>query len=102
MRFAIAWMLLGVMACTSSCGTVVLNGNLNNQTTVTGTVSVVQVIVTDGGVQLTLVTLLQTAGPQDFRFCGNLAPQFPMNSNVSVQFTPGTTCGSRVAVTIIG
>src|SRR3954451_4912608 len=103
MRCVVALLLIAVVVITSSCGDVFVGGftRFNNQTSVSGTVSVVHLIITDGGVQVTFVTLIQTTGPQDFRFCGNLTPQFPMNTAVTVNFIPGTVCGSSVAVVVI-
>jgi hypothetical protein len=103
MRCVIALLLIAVVVITSSCGDVFVGGftRFNNQTSISGTVSFVHLIVTNGGIQVTVVTLLQTTGPQDFRFCGNLAPQFPMNADVTVNFIPGTVCGSSVAVVVV-
>lgn len=103
MRCFVALLLLAVVVTTTSCGDVFVGGftTFNNQTSISGTVSVVHLIVIDGGVQVTVVTFLQTAGAQDFRFCGNLTPQFPMNADVTVRFTPGTVCGSNVAVVVV-
>jgi hypothetical protein len=103
MRCFVALLLVALVVSTTSCGEVFVAGfsNFNNRTSISGTVSVVHLIFTDGGVQVTVVTLLQTAGPQDFRFCGNLTPQFPMNADVTVNFIPGTVCGSSVAVVVV-
>jgi hypothetical protein len=103
MRCVVALLLVAVIVSSSSCGNVFVGGftRFNNQTSVSGTVSVVHLIITDGGVQVTFVTLIQTTGPQDFRFCGNLMPQFPINTAVTVNFIPGTDCGSSVAVVVV-
>lgn len=103
MRCVVALLLIAVVVSTSSCGDVFVGGltRFNNQTSVSGTVSIVHLVVTDSGVQVTVVTLLQTGGPQDFQFCGNLSPQFPMNADVTVRFTPGSVCGSNVAVVVV-
>jgi hypothetical protein len=103
MRCFVALLLVAVVVSASSCGDVFVGGftRFNNQSSISGTVSFVQLIVTDGGVRVTVVTLLQTVGPQDFRFCGNVVPQFPMNKDVTVQFTPGTVCDSNVAVVVV-
>ena len=97
----IALILLATVVGSCSCDGVFISGFTNRQQSVSGTVSVVHLIVTDGGVQITFVTLVETFGPQDFRFCGNVAPQFPMHADVTVNFTPGTTCNSNIAVVVI-
>jgi hypothetical protein len=103
MRGVIVLLLLALVVCTCSCGAVFVGGftRFNNQTSISGTVSVVHLIVTDGGVQVTFVTLVQPFGPQDFQFCGNVVPQFPLNTAVTVNFTPGTVCGSNLAVVVV-
>jgi hypothetical protein len=102
MRRFMALLLLAAIVCTCSCDAVFVAGFTGGTVrSVSGTVSVVHLIFVDGGVQVTFVTLVQTFGPQDFRFCGNVVPQFPMNTDVTVQFTPGTTCDSNLAVVVL-
>jgi hypothetical protein len=102
MRCVVVLLLIAVVVSTTSCGDVFVGGFTNfNTRSVSGTVSVVHLVVIDGDVQVTVVTLVQTFGPQDFRFCGNLAPQFPMNADVTVNFTPGSVCDSNVAVVVV-
>src|SRR3954452_16890331 len=103
MRGLVALLILALVIGTCSCDGVFVAGfvNHNNLQSVSGTVSVVHLVVTNGGVQVTIVTLVQTVGPQDFRFCGNVVPQFPMNMAVTVNFTPGTACDSNVAVVVV-
>lgn len=66
--------------------------------TISGTVSVVQLTVVDGDVQVTIVTLISGGFGNINNFCGNVVTQFPMQTFVTVHFTPGTPCNRVVQV----
>jgi hypothetical protein len=90
----------------SGCGNVFVRGTLlDGVSTVTGSVSVVQLsaVVGDGGttVQVTFVTLLQSGMASTIGFCGDHRDQFPMQQIIRAQFNPGTTCASIVAIVIV-
>ncbi len=50
--------------------------------------------------QVTVVTLQTLNGPSRLTACGNQLNRFPMDSSVTVRFTPGTPCASNVVVTV--
>jgi len=50
--------------------------------------------------QVTIITLQTVSGPSQFTACGNQVNRFPMDSTVSVKFTPGTPCASNLVVTL--
>jgi hypothetical protein len=50
--------------------------------------------------QVTIITLQTVNGPSRLTACGNQVNRFPMDSSVSVKFTPSTPCASNVVVTI--
>lgn len=67
-----------------------------------GVVSIVHfsVISGPGGtfVNVTIVTLVQNGFGTTDTFCGDVRNQFPMNTFVTVNFTPGQPCGTVVQV----
>lgn len=68
----------------------------------TGTVSIVHLtFVSDGNgssITVTVVTLLHNRGAQDLTFCGSQVNQFPMDTFITVNYTPGSTCSTLIAV----
>jgi hypothetical protein len=65
---------------------------------VSGSVSVVQLTVINGG-QVTVVTLLNTgAAAQTFTFCGNVVAQFPTNTFVTVTYQSSVGCNTVIQV----
>lgn len=67
-----------------------------------GTVSIVQLTYASDGngnsITVTAVTLLQNRSAQDLTFCGSQVSQFPINTSVSVNYTPGATCSTLISV----
>ena len=51
-------------------------------------------------ITVTAITLVQRGGAQDLTFCGSQVSQFPMNTFVTVNYTPGITCSTLNSVTI--
>jgi hypothetical protein len=96
--------LLSIMP--AGCGTVTFSGstNLGNQVTTSGVVSIVRLTFASDGhgntISVTLVTLTAAGAAQDLTFCGSQAGQFPMNSFVTAQFTPGAACSTLVSVRV--
>ena len=86
----------------TGCGTIIVRGALNDTTSVSGTVSIVNLSVASDGngasITVTVVTLLQTGTAQTLTFCGSQVSQFPMDTFVTARFTPGTTCSTIVSV----
>ena len=87
----------------SACGSKFFIRGAINTSTVSGTVSFVQVttIVDNGGfVTVTIVTFLQNGISTNINFCGNQQTMFPMNQFVAASFTPPPPCATIVQITI--
>ncbi len=86
----------------AGCGKVFVRGALGSGMvqTASGFVSVVQLMVVDGNVTVTFVTLLQNGTASSVNFCGDQRSQFPMNQFVTAQFTPGLACANIVVIVI--
>jgi hypothetical protein len=72
---------------------------------VSGLVSTVTIsTASDGGAIVTVTILnLQRSGSDDFTtttFCGNHVSQFPLGSQVQVNFTPGSACSTIIAIIV--
>lgn len=93
---------LALVISLTSCGTIFIRGELNT-TTISGTVSVVQITTAnDNGtsVTVTLVTFLQRGAASTVDFCGDQRAQFPVDQFVQASFVPGPTCASVVEIII--
>ncbi|MFB3915235.1 MAG: hypothetical protein ACE14M_00780 [Terriglobales bacterium] len=66
--------------------------------TTSGTVSIVHLTVIDGDVLVTVVTLISGGFGTTNNFCGDVVSQFPMQTFVTVHFTPGNPCNTVVQV----
>jgi uncharacterized protein YceK len=92
----------------SGCGTVsggaYFDSGAAGTSTISGTVSIVRLTFANDGkgnsITVTVVTLLQRNDAQDLTFCGSQASQFPMNSFVTVNYTPGITCSTLNSVSV--
>ncbi len=73
-----------------------------NLATASGVVSIVHFTVISGPggtfVNVTLVTLVQNGFGATDTFCGDVRNQFPLNTFLTVNFTPGQPCGTVVQV----
>ncbi|HVP43638.1 MAG TPA: hypothetical protein VMS96_09400 [Terriglobales bacterium] len=85
----------------TGCGGVTAFGFKSNMQAVSGTVSSVQVSVSNNGSFITFVTLQSNGFPNQFAFCGDHAAQFPMNTSVTVDFNPGQDC-NVITVVVTG
>ena len=87
----------------SGCGAVYISG-FTDFDVASGTVSIVRVTIIDNGhggsVSVTIVTLLQLGSTRDWTFCGLQASRFPVNSFVTVAYTPGNACATVMSVTV--
>lgn len=101
MRFLLSIFLACTLLSAAGCDNVTIMGAINTGT-FSGTVSVVRLTAGNDGTQITFVTLVNAGTSQDFDFCGNVVPQFPMNGIVQGSFTPGTTCKTIVRIVITG
>jgi len=94
--------LVGSGLC--GCGAVRIQGVLGpGAETVSGFVSGVQLIMVGSNgtlIEVTVVTLQQTLGFTTTNFCGNVVPQFPLNSFAQVSFKPGHPCSAIVVIVI--
>ena len=91
---------LVLIVALAGCGNVFIRGAINTQT-ISGTVSIVQLtFVSDGGVsvQVTSVTLIGSGMASSGTFCGDQRSQFPMDTFVQANFTPGQPCSNLVTV----
>ena len=74
-----------------------------NASTISGTVSIVQLTTTvDGGsfVTITVGTFLQQGTSTTMNFCGDQRMQFPVDQFVQANFTPGTPCASVLEIVV--
>jgi hypothetical protein len=86
-----------------SCGQVFVSGttSFSEQQNVTGTVTLVQLTVSehDGiSIMVTAVTLINAGTPTTINFCGDLRMQFPLNQSVHTSFRPGSSCSTVLTV----
>ena len=90
----------------ASCGRVFVGGGFQpRQSSITGTVSFVEVNnVVSGGtfVEVTFVTFFQDGLSSTMNFCGDQSNQFLLNQTVTTNFNPGQPCATLVIVIIIG
>jgi len=94
-----------LMVCTG-CGSVFVaaawNGGGITQSA-NGFVLIVQFssVSSNGGfIFVTFVTFQQSGGSSTIPFCGDQRNQFPMDQNVTANFTPGQTCNQIVSVVV--
>ena len=95
--------LLLVVAClfsTVSCGDVFVRGAINTQST-SGLVSIVQFTAGSGsGVSITVITFTSSGMASTKTFCGDQRALFPLDRQVRVDFTPGSSCDNVVTVVL--
>jgi len=95
-------LVVSFVLLSAGCGNVFIRGVIQpGPSTVTGFVSVVQLTVVDGDVQVTFVTFLGNGTSSTFGFCGDQRRRFPMNRNVRADFDPGQPCASIVTVVVL-
>ena len=98
---------LSLLLALTGCDSIHIGGAFNpDAQVVSGLVSTVTIsTASDGGTIVTVTILtLQRSGSSDFTtttFCGNHVSQFPLGSQVQVNFTPGSAC-STIIVIIVG
>ena len=98
-------LVLCLAAISPGCGNVFIGGAIHPAvSTITGTVSFIQVntIISSGSVtQVTFVTFLSNGTTSSIGFCGDQSSQFPLNQTVTMNFTPGQPCATLVLVVIV-
>ena len=107
MKHLFSLTLIGsLLLSVAGCGAVFIGGVIQLATTITGSVTSVQLGSvmngTGASVQVTFVTLLLNGASSTTAFCSNHITQFPPNQTVSVNFNPGQPCGTIIAVVIVG
>jgi hypothetical protein len=93
-----------LLLVSTDCGNIFFRGAIQTGSTVTGSVSIVQlssVIDGTGTVQVTFVTFLQNGTSSTVGFCGDQISLFPMNQTVRANFNPGQPCATIITVIII-
>ncbi len=89
----------------AACGNVFVRGALLTNSSISGSVSIVELSsVMDGSggsVQVTFVTFLQEGTSSSMSFCGNQTSLFPLNQTVRAQFNPGGSCATIITVVIV-
>ncbi len=101
MRYLMTLFLACSVLANSACDNFQLIGVVNTAS-FSGTVSIVRLTSANDGTQITFVTLVNNFSSTDYNFCGNVVSQFPVNRVVQGSFTPGTTCGTIVRISISG
>src|SRR5512135_1061535 len=87
-------LMIPLVACGGGTFFVGFNTNTGRTTFISGTVSLVQLTVVNGNVNVTIITLLANNGANSLTLCGNQAGLFPMNGFMQVNFTPAQPCVS--------
>lgn len=100
------YFLLVSVLCSSllGCGSKFFVRGAINESSVSGTVSLVQLTtsVNSGSlVTVTIVTFLQQGTSSTVNFCGDQRTQFPIDQFVQASFTPGTPCASVIEIVLI-
>lgn len=101
LRLLLLFTLLLLVCFSLACGYVAVSGAiLTGPQSVSGLVSVVQFSFVNGSSSVTAVTLIGGGFAQTMNFCGDQRAHFPLNQNVSANFTGGATCDSLISVTV--
>jgi hypothetical protein len=96
--------LIGTLLVLSTgCGNVFISGVINPGSTMTGSVTAVQlgnVLNGSGGsVQVTFVTFFQNGVSSTIGFCDDQTARFPLDQRVRVNFNPAQPCATIIVVT---
>ena len=98
-------LLICLCANLTACGNVFVRGALLTDSSITGSISIVQLSsVNDGSggaFQVTFVTFLQEGTSSSMTFCGNQTSLFPLKQTVRAKFNPGNSCATIITVVII-
>jgi hypothetical protein len=101
-RLLFVLLVVSCLLWCAGCGNVFVGGAIRpGVNTVSGLVSIVQLTIVDGTVQVTFVTFLENGTSSTFGFCGDQRNRFPMNQNVRTNFNPGQPCGTIVTIVLI-
>jgi hypothetical protein len=104
-RLLSAVLIGSLLIASTGCGAVFIRGAVNPGSTMTGSVSIVQlgnlVNGTGGTVSVTFVTLVQNGLSSTIGFCDDQRFLFPLDQTVRVNFNPGRPCATILIVVII-
>lgn len=98
-------LIISALVVSTGCGNVFIRGATVTDSTLTGSVSFVQLgnIVNGSGgtVQVTFVTFVQNGLSSTIGFCDNQTNLFPLDETVRVNFNPGQPCATIILVVVI-
>lgn len=103
-RLLLLVLTVSLLVFCGGCGNVFFRGAIQTGSTITGSVSIVQISSVVGGtgtVQVTFVTFLQNGASSTIGFCGDQTTLFPLNQTVRANFNPGQPCATIITVVII-
>lgn len=104
MKRLLAALLVVILAASlTGCGSTFLVRGALNASTISGTISIVQLTtVVDHGtlITVTLVTFLQSGSASSMNFCGDQRTRFPIDEFVNARFTPGPACATVIQIVI--
>ena len=93
-------LVLSLLMAVCGCGNIFVRGAINQPSSITGLVSIVELTGGNGTAQITLVTFLSEGTSTTVGFCGDQVNQFPLNQTVTANFRPGNTCSALVVIII--
>jgi hypothetical protein len=99
-RFSIAVLIASILLYATACGNVFVRATFGTASTLQGTVNSVQ-LSTNGNAQVTFVTFLQSGALFTIGFCGDQTSLFPLNRTLTINFNPGQTCATIIAIVIV-
>jgi hypothetical protein len=104
-RFLSPVLIGSLLIASTGCGNIFIRGALNTDSTMTGSVTFVQlgnVLNGNGGtVPVTFVTFVQNGVSSTIGFCDDQRSLFPLDQGVRVNFNPGQPCATILIVVII-
>jgi hypothetical protein len=98
-------LIISLLAVSTGCGNWSVSGAINTGSTITGSISFVQLgnvlNGTGGTIQVTFVTFVQNGASSTIGFCEDQIGLFPLDQTVRVNFNPGQPCATIIVVVII-
>jgi hypothetical protein len=102
-RLLAALLVVFLFGALLGCGSTFLVRGALNASTISGTVSIVQLTtLVDHGtlITVTLVTFQQGGSASSMNFCGDQRSQFPVDRFVNATFNPGPSCATVIQIVI--
>jgi hypothetical protein len=104
-RFLSPILIVPLVLASIGCGNVFINGAINPGSTMTGSVTAVQLANALNGsgttVQVTFVTFFQNGFSSTIGFCDDQTARFPLDQSLRVNFNPGQPCATIIVVIIV-